>query len=102
MEPSTTRPRKGIDGLTRTARQCGISGAYRDRRLGYHEAKTNEDMSECLILGGAVRTGSGSESLETNVAVILLCNINLYEAQSGIQVSVVDPRASLAGIDNNQ
>ena len=64
--------------------------------------KTNKDISECLILGDAVRTWSGSESLETNGVAILPCNINSYETKSGVQVSVVDPLASLAGIDNNR
>ena len=64
--------------------------------------KIDKDMPGYLILG-ACNPGMAWQAigLEPKVGAMLPCNVILRETDAGIEVSAVDPQASMAGIDNN-
>lgn len=63
--------------------------------------KIDKDMPGYLILG-ACNPGMAWQAigLEPKVGAMLPCNVILREVVDGVEVSAVDPQASMAGIDN--
>ena len=65
--------------------------------------KINKDMLGYLILGACNPDMAWQAiGLEPRVGAMLPCNVILREVQGGVEVSAVDPQASMAGIDNDQ
>jgi len=65
--------------------------------------KINKNMPGYLILGACNPDMAWQAiGLEPRVGAMLPCNVILRETTSGIEVSAVDPQASMAGIDNDQ
>lgn len=63
--------------------------------------KLDRDMPGYLILGACNPTMAWQAiGLEPKVGAMLPCNVILREAADGIEVSAVDPQASMAGIPN--
>ncbi len=67
------------------------------------QKKIGKEMSGYLILG-ACNPNMAWEAIgiEPRVGAMLPCNVILRETPSGIEVSAVNPQASMAGIDNAQ
>lgn len=63
--------------------------------------KIDKDMDGYRILG-ACNPGMAWQAigLEPRVGAMLPCNVILREVDGGVEVSAVDPLASMAGIDN--
>jgi uncharacterized protein (DUF302 family) len=63
--------------------------------------KIDKDMQGYRILGACnPKMAWDAIGLEPRVGAMLPCNVILRETTSGIEVSAVDPQASMAGIDN--
>ncbi|MCK2148573.1 DUF302 domain-containing protein [Marinobacter alexandrii] len=67
------------------------------------KTKLDKDMFPYRILG-ACSPGMAWEAigLEPRVGAMLPCNVILREVSGGIEVSAVDPVASMAAIDNDE
>ena len=65
--------------------------------------KLDKDMLAYRILG-ACNTGMAWEAIgvEPRVGAMLPCNVILREVSEGIEVSAVDPLASMSAIDNDE
>lgn len=65
--------------------------------------KLDKDMPAYRILG-ACNPGMAWEAigLEPRVGAMLPCNVILREVPEGVEVSAVDPAASMAAIDNDE
>jgi len=65
--------------------------------------KLDKDMSEYRILG-ACNPNMAWEAIgiEPRVGAMLPCNVILRESSEGIEVSAVDPVASMTAIDNDE
>lgn len=65
--------------------------------------KLDKDMPAYRILG-ACNPGMAWEAigLEPRVGAMLPCNVILREVSEGVEVSAVDPAASMAAIDNDE
>ena len=65
--------------------------------------KLDKDMSAYRILG-ACNPGMAWEAIgvEPRVGAMLPCNVILREVAEGIEVSAIDPVASMAAIDNDE
>ncbi|WP_339643831.1 DUF302 domain-containing protein [Jannaschia helgolandensis] len=65
--------------------------------------KIGKDMPGYLILGACNPDMAWQAiGLEPRVGAMLPCNVILREIPSGVEISAVDPQASMAGIDNDQ
>ena len=65
--------------------------------------KIDKDMPGYLILGACNPDMAWQAiGLEPRVGAMLPCNVILRETPSRIEISAVDPQASMAGIDNDQ
>ena len=65
--------------------------------------KIDKDMPGYLIPGACNPDMAWQAiGLEPRVAAMLPCNVILRETPSKIEISAVDPQASMAGIDNDQ
>ena len=65
--------------------------------------KIDKDMMGYRILGACnPNMAWGAIGLEPKVGAMLPCNVILREVAEGIEVSAVDPVASMAGIDNDE
>ena len=63
--------------------------------------KIDKDMDGYRILGACnPNMAWGAIGLEPKVGAMLPCNVILREVDGGVEVSAVDPVASMAGIDN--
>jgi len=63
--------------------------------------KIDKDMAGYLILGACNPNMAWQAiGLEPKVGAMLPCNVILRETANGVEVSAVDPQASMAGIDN--
>ena len=63
--------------------------------------KIDKDMPGYLILGACNPNMAWQAiGLEPKVGAMLPCNVILRETEDGVEVSAVDPQASMAGIDN--
>lgn len=66
--------------------------------------KIDEDMNDYLILGACnPKLAFGALGIEPKVGSMLPCNVIVRSLDNGdVEVSAVDPQASMAGIDNDQ
>ncbi|MGC1259775.1 MAG: DUF302 domain-containing protein [Jannaschia helgolandensis] len=65
--------------------------------------KIGKDMPGYLILGACNPDMAWQAiGLEPRVGAMLPCNVILREIPSGVEISAVDPQASMAGTDNDQ
>ena len=65
--------------------------------------KLDRDMPGYLILGACNPTMAWAAiGLEPKVGAMLPCDVILRETADGIEVSAVDPQASMAGIPNQE
>ena len=66
--------------------------------------KIDEDMNDYLILGACnPKLAFGALGVEPKVGSMLPCNVIVRSLDNGdVEVSAVDPQASMAGIDNDQ
>ena len=63
--------------------------------------KIDKDMPGYLILGACnPKMAWQAIGLEPKVGAMLPCNVILRETEDGVEVSAVDPQASMAGLDN--
>ena len=63
--------------------------------------KLDETMPGYKILGACnPKMAFGAIGVEPKVGAMLPCNVILREVEGGVEVSAVDPVASMAGIDN--
>lgn len=65
--------------------------------------KLGKDMAPYRILG-ACNPGMAWDAIaiEPRVGAMLPCNVILRAVEGGVEVSAVDPQASMAGIDNDK
>ena len=64
--------------------------------------KLDETIPGYKILGACnPKMAFGAIGLEPKVGAMLPCNVILREVEGGVEVSAVDPVASMAGIDND-
>lgn len=65
--------------------------------------KINADMEGYLILGACnPKMAFQAIGLEPRVGAMLPCNVILRQVPGGVEVSAIDPQASMAAIDNPQ
>jgi len=66
--------------------------------------KIDKDMNDYLILGACnPNLAWGAIGIESKVGSMLPCNVIVRSLDSGdIEVSAVDPQASMSGIDNEE
>lgn len=65
--------------------------------------KIDKDMDGYRILGACnPNMAWGAIGIEPRVGAMLPCNVILREVDGGIEVSAIDPVASMASIDNRQ
>jgi len=64
--------------------------------------KIDEDMDDYLILGACnPKLAFGAIGVEPKVGAMLPCNVIVRSLANGdVEVSAVDPQASMTGIDN--
>ncbi len=63
--------------------------------------KLDKDMGGYLILGACnPKMAWQALGLEPKVGAMLPCNVILRETETGIEVSAIDPQASMAAIEN--
>jgi uncharacterized protein (DUF302 family) len=64
--------------------------------------KIDKDMAPYLILGACnPNMAYAAIGIEPRVGAMLPCNVVLREVENGIEVSAVDPQASMTAIDND-
>lgn len=65
--------------------------------------KLDKDMSGYLILGACnPKMAWEAIGMEPKVGAMLPCNVILRETEAGVEVSAVDPQASMSGIANGE
>lgn len=92
-----------IDKRTRTALAAGGFGVLTEIDVkATIKKKIDKDMDDYRILG-ACNPGLAFQAIghEPKVGTMLPCNVILRGVPGGVEVSAVDPRASMAGIDND-
>ena len=93
-----------IDGRTRAALADEGFGVLTEIDVkATMKKKIDKDMMGYRILGACnPNMAWGAIGLEPKVGAMLPCNVILREVPEGIEVSAVDPVASMAGIDNDE
>jgi uncharacterized protein (DUF302 family) len=65
------------------------------------KAKLGEELAPYRILGACnPKMALGAIGMEPKVGAMLPCNVILREVAGGVEVSAIDPVASMAAIDN--
>ncbi len=65
------------------------------------KAKLGEELAPYRILGACnPKMALGAIAMEPKVGAMLPCNVILREVAGGVEVSAIDPVASMAAIDN--
>lgn len=65
--------------------------------------KLDEDMPGYLILGACnPQMAHQAIGIEPRVGAMLPCNVILREVDNGVEVSAIDPEASMQAIDNDE
>jgi uncharacterized protein (DUF302 family) len=65
------------------------------------KAKLGEEIAPYKILGACnPKMALGAIGMEPKVGAMLPCNVILREVEGGVEVSAIDPVASMAAIDN--
>ncbi len=91
-----------IDGRTRKALADAGFGVLTEIDVkATMKKKIDKDMPGYLILGACnPEMAWQAIGMEPKVGAMLPCNVILRETADGVEVSAVDPQASMAGIDN--
>jgi uncharacterized protein (DUF302 family) len=92
-----------VDARTRTALSAHGFGVLTEIDVkATMKKKIDKDMAGYKILG-ACNPNMAWEAigLEPRVGSMLPCNVILREVDGGIEVSAIDPQASMMGIDND-
>lgn len=92
-----------IDKRTRAALAAGGFGVLTEIDVkATIKKKLDKDMDDYRILG-ACNPGLAFQAIshEPKVGTMLPCNVILRGVPGGVEVSAVDPRASMAGIDSD-
>jgi uncharacterized protein (DUF302 family) len=91
-----------VDARTRAALQAAGFGVLTEIDVkATMKAKLDKDMPGYRILG-ACNPGMAWQAIgmEPRVGAMLPCNVILREVDGGVEVSAIDPVASMAEIDN--
>lgn len=99
-----------LDGATMSAAEERVRTALTEAGFGVlteidvqatMKKKLGEDMGGYLILGACnPKMAHQALGLEPRVGAMLPCNVILREVDGGIEVSAIDPVASMQAIDN--
>ncbi len=92
-----------VDARTRAALADGGFGVLTEIDVAATmKKKLGKDMAPYRILG-ACNPGMAWQAIgmEPRVGAMLPCNVILRAVDGGVEVSAVDPEASMAGIDND-
>jgi uncharacterized protein (DUF302 family) len=93
-----------VDARTRAALANGGFGVLTEIDVkATMKKKIDKDMDDYRILG-ACNPNMAWEAIgmESKVGVMLPCNVILRSVDGGVEVSAVDPVASMAGIPNDE
>lgn len=93
-----------VDARTRAALANGGFGVLTEIDVkATMKKKIDKDMNDYRILG-ACNPNMAWEAIgmESKVGAMLPCNVILRSVDGGVEVSAVDPVASMAGIDNDE
>lgn len=67
------------------------------------KSKIGVDVAGYVILGACnPKLAHGAMGLEPKVGAMLPCNVILREVEGGVEVSAIDPVASMQAIDNDE
>jgi uncharacterized protein (DUF302 family) len=93
-----------IDARTRAALAASGFGVLTEIDVAATmKKKLDRDMPGYRILGACNPTMAWEAiGLEPRVGAMLPCNVILRETDGGVEVSVIDPVASMSAIDNDQ
>jgi len=70
---------------------------------GTLKKKLDEDIADYLILGACnPKIAHQALQMEPRVGAMLPCNVIVRSADGGVEVSAIDPVASMAAIDNER
>jgi len=91
-----------VDGRTRKALMDGGFGVLTEIDVkATMKKKLGKDMDDYRILGACNPSMAWEAiAIETKVGAMLPCNVILRAVDGGVEVSAVDPSASMSGIDN--
>ena len=93
-----------IDARTRAALGANGFGVLTEIDVkATMKKKIDKDLDDYRILG-ACNPGMAYQAIghEPKVGAMLPCNVILRGVEGGVEVSAVDPLASMAGIDNDE
>jgi uncharacterized protein (DUF302 family) len=91
-----------VDARTRAALQAKGFGVLTEIDVkATMKKKIDKDMDAYRILGACnPNMAWGAIGLEPKVGAMLPCNVILRQTDKGVEVSAIDPVASMAAIDN--
>ncbi len=91
-----------VDARTREALQAQGFGVLTEIDVkATMKKKIDKDMPGYRILGACnPKMAWEAIGLEPRVGAMLPCNVILREVDGGVEVSAIDPQASMTGIDN--
>ena len=92
-----------VDARTREALKNGGFGVLTEIDVkSTMKAKLGHDMDDYRILGACNPTMAwGAIGIEPRVGAMLPCNVILRAVEGGVEVSAIDPVASMMAIDND-
>lgn len=93
-----------IDRLTRAAlSEAGFGVLTEIDVQATMKKKLDEDMRGYRILGACnPKMAHQALGIEPKVGAMLPCNVILRETDEGVEVSAIDPQASMSAIDNDE
>ena len=93
-----------IDRLTRAAlSEAGFGVLTEIDVQATMKKKLDEDMPGYRILGACnPKMAHQGLGIESKVGAMLPCNVILRETDEGVEVSAIDPQASMSAIDNDE
>ena len=93
-----------IDRLTRAAlAEAGFGVLTEIDVQATMKKKLDESMPGYLILGACnPKMAHQALGIEPKVGAMLPCNVILRETDEGVEVSAIDPQASMSAIDNDE
>lgn len=93
-----------IDRLTRAAlSEAGFGVLTEIDVQATMKKKLDEDMPGYRILGACnPKMAHQALGIEPKVGAMLPCNVILRETDEGVEVSAIDPQASMSAIDNDE
>ena len=92
---------EAVDGRTRAALTAHGFGVLTEIDVKATMKKLDVDMSAYRILGACnPKMAHQAIGMEPRVGAMLPCNVILREVDGGVEVSAIDPVASMQAIDN--